>query len=194
MSFIGAGCAAKYIIKSTPEGSTVYFQPARSESKTRLGETPFEISEEKLGKTVNIDPHSVEYFELVFEKTGYRSERLLVPGARFGAMQTTIAVDMKESANDGNVARDLIQMIMNAQKFANSGDFLRAHAEVDKALKADDKFARAASMKGAIYFMEKNYNESLKWYEASLNLDSQQQDVVKMISHLRRRLNMEGTR
>lgn len=189
-----AGCAAKYVVKSDPEGVAVYYQAARSDNRIKLGDTPFELTEEQFTKTVSIDPHSVEYFELVFERQGFRPERLLVPGARFGAMSTTVSVAMKPSANDGNIARDLLQMIMNAQKFANEGDFQRAHSEVDRALQVDAKFARAASMKGAIYFMEKNYGDSLKWYESALQIDSQQQDVVKMISHLRRRLGMEGVR
>lgn len=177
---------AKYIMRSNPEGAQVFFKPSRSEHKILLGTTPFDLTEETFSKTAQIDVHSISYFELVYEKEGYRPERLMVPGARFGALSTTVMLEMKESVADGNIARELIQLVMNAQNFANQSDFPRAHTEADKALAIDPKFARAHSMKGAIYFMEHNYPESLKWYEKALELDSRQTDVVKMIGHLRK--------
>lgn len=183
---LASGCTAKYVVRSNPLGADVYYRPPASERKIKLGSTPLELTEDTIVQVTGLSRNSTDYFELVFEKQGFRSERLMVPGARFGSMETTISVGMVESANEGAVARDLLQFVMNAQKFANAGDFQRAHIEVDRALALDQRFARAASMKGAVYFMEKNYRESLNWYEKALSLDSQQQDVVKMVAHLRR--------
>ena len=46
-------------------------------------------------------------------------------------------------------------------------------------------------MKGAIYYLEKKYSESLSWYERALKVDSQAAEVIEMISRLRGKLSVK---
>jgi hypothetical protein len=39
-------------------------------------------------------------------------------------------------------------------------------------------------MMGSIYFLQKNYNESLSWYEKSLKGDPSNQDSLMMVAHI----------
>ena len=111
-----------------------------------------------------------------------------MPGGRFGSLSTEIKVNLIKDEERRDRATALLQHLMNAQKFAHKADFGRARKEINEALSIDKNFARAVSMNGAIYFMEKNYQESLVWYEKALTLDPQMDDVLEMVAHLREKL------
>ena len=61
----------------------------------------------------------------------------------------------------------------------------RAQIETDKALEVDPKFVRSLSMKGSLYYMQKNYNEAVAWFEKALAVDNSFEEAVKMIAKIK---------
>jgi len=111
---------------------------------------------------------------------------MLVPAARMGTRETIIVAKLKPGQEESKVAQKLLQYLFNAQKFATQREFSRAHEEVDKALAIDSKFTRAVSFKASVYFIQKQYAESLSWFEKALSYDPNYEDANRMVVYLKR--------
>ncbi len=121
------------------------------------------------------------------EKEGFLSERYVLPTSRFATFSTQLDIKLKEGtdAREFKIAEDVLNQFFLAQKFTLNKEFDRALVEVDKILAKAPTFARALSMRGSIYFVQKKYSESLKWYEAALQNDPKMEDTVKMIARIK---------
>jgi len=179
-------CASKYIVKSEPSEAEVFAKIVGKEEKISLGKTPFEISQEELQKKTQISSASGDFFELIIEKKDFLPERMLVPASRMGTNETIILAKLKPGQEESKTAQKLLQYLFNAQKFANLKEFSRAHEEGDKALAVDSEFTRGLSFKASIYFIQREYAESLKWFEKALALDPNFDDANKMIVYLKK--------
>lgn len=182
-----SGCmTSKIVVKSEPSESNVFIRPSGVEEKSPIGKTPVTMSFSELEQKIKISPSSGEFFELVVEKEGYQSERLLIPSPRMGHVETIVLAKLKSGENEGKVASRLLQHLFNAQKLANEREFERAQMELDKAFAIDEKFTRAMSLRGSIFFIQQKYDESLKWFQKALNIDPQFEDAIKMISQIKK--------
>ncbi len=181
-----SSCASKFVIKSEPSEAEVYAKTTGREEKISLGKTPLEISQEELQKKAQVTSSSGDFFELIVEKKDFLPERMLVPASRMGAKETIILAKLKPGKEESQIAQKLLQNLFNAQKFANLREFTRAHEEVDKALAIDSEFTRGVSFKASIYFIQKEYTESLKWFEKALALDPNFDDANKMVVYLKK--------
>ena len=179
-------CASKFIIKSEPTEAEVFAKIIGKEDKISLGKTPLEIPQEELQKKAQINSSSGDYFELIVEKLDYLPERMLVPASRMGTRETIIIAKLKPGQEESKTAQKLLQYLFNSQKFANQREFSRAHEEVDRALAIDSKFTRAVSFKASIYFLQKQYSESLVWFEKAFAIDPNFEDANKMVVYLKR--------
>jgi tetratricopeptide (TPR) repeat protein len=181
------GCASVFVVKSDPLQSDVFVIDRKSGDKKPLGKTPFEMRFSDLRQTVGDETLAGEYFTLSVEKQGYAPEQVLVPASRFGTLVTTLDVKLKEGTGpkEERVAKTLLNHLFLAQKFAKSGQYERAQIELDKILTEAPDFPRALSMRGTIYYLQKNYTESLKWYEEALKVDPQMEDTVQMTAKVR---------
>ena len=179
-------CSTGLTVKSEPADADVYIQAKDSESKTVIGKTPLTITEAELQEKAKVDPSASDYYVLTVEKKGYAPEKLLVPPTRLGHIETVVSAKLTESGNSSLITNKLLGHLFNAQKFANLAQFERAQSEIDKALEIEPKFARAMSLRGSIYFVQKNYNESLTWFEKALTAEPNFEEAVKMIAQIKK--------
>lgn len=190
MVFVFVGCAtSKIVIKSEPSESEVYVRAVGSEEKKTIGKTPLTTSYSEIREATKIDPASGEFFELVIEKDDFQAQRLLIPAARMGHVETIVLAKLKSSESEGKTVHRLLQHLFNAQKLANDREYERAQLELDKAFAIDAKFARGMSLRGSILFIQQKYEDSLKWFQKALDTDPQFEDAVKMISQIKNIMN-----
>ena len=90
-----------------------------------------------------------------------------------------------EGPKEERLAKDVLDHLFLAQKLALSAQYERAQIEIDHILTDFPGFPRALSMRASIYFAQKNYTESLRWYEEALKSDPQMEDAVKMAAKVR---------
>lgn len=192
-SFLFGGCASKFIVKSEPTEAEVFIRNYGSDEKKSLGKTPISLSQAELQEKTKIDPSSGEFFELIVEMKDYQTERMLIPSSRLGHLETTVYSKLKSGQNESRIAQALLQHLFNAQKLANQQEFERAQIELDKALEMDESFTRAMSLRGSIYFLQKRYDESLKWFEKALSVDPKFDDSLKMITQIRKIQGIDRT-
>ncbi|MCB9086042.1 MAG: tetratricopeptide repeat protein [Bdellovibrionaceae bacterium] len=181
-----SACSSKMIIKTEPEGAEVFIKGSGGGKKHSLGSTPLHLSLSEIESKVVVDPGAGEYYELIVEKSKWRTESIMVPVARLSTLETRIDVKLQSQEDEGRIASQMVQHLFNAQKFAGFKEFDRAQVELDKALELDDRFVRALSMRGSIYYLQGNLDESLKWYEKALNIDPKLQDAIEMIDKIRK--------
>jgi tetratricopeptide (TPR) repeat protein len=131
---------------------------------------------------------SGQYLPITIEKPGFDSETVAIPASRFGTLITDVNIKLKAGTkreHEQNTAKMIIDRLFLAQKYALTQQFERAQAELDRILEDFPTFARAMSMRASIYYAQKNFPESLKWYELALKADPQMEDAVKVSAKIR---------
>lgn len=169
-------------VKSEPSQASVYILNEKQEKKL-LGKTPIAMPNADLKKYTGSGVTSGEYFSVMIEKDGFLPQTLSVPAARFGTLITTLDVKLKqgEAPQEIRLAKEILDHLFLAQKMANASQFERAQIELDKILQPFPKFSRALSMRGSIYYAQKNYSESIKWYEEALKQEPQLEEAFLML-------------
>jgi tetratricopeptide (TPR) repeat protein len=181
------GCASSFKVKGEPVGADVFVLTGKNGEKKSLGKTPLEMPQAALKQALGESVATGEFFTVGVEKAGFITEKYTVPASRFGTLVTELDVKLKSGDNprEARAASDLLNHLFLAQKLANAKEFERAQAELDRILTEFPDFPRALSMRGSIYFVQKNLAESAKWYEKATQADPQMEDAVKMLAKIR---------
>lgn len=180
-------CSSLFVVNSDPGKSDVYYIDSKTKEKKILGQTPYQIDVNELRNKAGESITSGDFFTVIVEKPGYLSEIFNIPTTRFGMLVTQLNAKLKEGnvENEKKLAKDILDRIFLAQKFALMQQFERAHIEVDKILTEYPTFPRALSMRATLYYAQKNYIESAKWYEEALKADPQFDEAIKMLARVK---------
>lgn len=201
-----ASCSAKFTVKSDPPEAEVFILDVKSGEKKSLGKTPLDIPAEDVKKSVQNAPQAGEFYTVTIEKTGFETQSLSVPAGQFTTVLTALDVKLKEgpTKKELSIAKEILDHLFLAQKFALAGQFERSQIELDKIITPYPDFTRALTMRASIYYVQKNYPESLKWYEEALKKDPTLEDAIKMIAKIKagpkagdnanRSISSEGTK
>lgn len=183
---LSIGCTTLFEVKSEPLQADVFVLNEKNEKKP-LGKTPLQMPEGEVRKVLGEGVSSGEFFTVVVEKEGFLPQSFNIPSTRFGTMVTSLDVKLKqgEGPQEVRVAKEMLDHMFLAQKLANLQQFERAQIELDKIILPFPKFSRALSMRASIYYAQKNYPESMKWYEEALKHDPNMEEAVKMLAKVR---------
>lgn len=185
--FMLASCAQKFVVKSDPPEASVYFVDVKSGDKKPIGKTPLEMPAEDVKKAVEGMPSPGEFYTVVVEKNGYETQTFSLPTAQYTTLVTSLDVKLKEGVvqKELKLAKTILDQMFLAQKFALKSQFERAHIEIDKVVTQFPNFSRALTMRASIYFAQKNYSESLRWFEEALKIEPTLDEAIKMAAKLR---------
>jgi len=198
-SILGAllfvGCSSKLVVETEPSDAKISIAVHGSERKVKFGQTPLEVTESDIRKKVGVSLGKISLVEVHLEKDGFKREKILITSGQWGSLASRMKVKMKEAKRETEHIDELLQHMMNAQKFTHTRQFSRAHSEIDKALVMSPKFGRAMAMKGAIFYLQKLLVESEQWYEKSLEQNDEKSleqnasltDSIKMLDIIRRK-------
>ncbi len=186
LSLIVFGCSGPQLkIQSDPSNAQVFAAQQSSKERKLIGTTPLEISFKDLyEKTGGASQASGDYLALTFEANNLEPEQIMLPPVTYGTstMNLRVALGPKKEVKGAGA---ILQRLHNTQKFAQAGQLERAQIEVDKALEIDPQFVRSLSMKGSLYYLQKDYTEALKWFEKALAVDSSFEQALKMITRIK---------
>jgi Tetratricopeptide repeat len=187
-----SSCASKFVVVSDPPQADVFVVDAKTGEKKTIGKTPIEMPVADVKKTVTNQPTAGEFYSILVEKPGFETQTFNVPAGQFTTLITSLDVKLKEGKSQAEfrLAKEILDNIFLAQRFANLGQFERAHIELDKVINQFPTFSRALSMRASVFYAQKNYQESLKWYEQSLRQDPNLEEAVKMTAKVRSLLNL----
>lgn len=181
--YLTLSCASKIDVQTDPLGVEVFAYSA-SGDKHLLGTTPFELAFTDIEKWNSLSSLTGSLIALSFEKKEFETQNFLLPPSRAGLVRASLFIKMKTGKEEARLASALLQNLHNAQKYATGGNFELAHQEVDKALLREPTFIRGLSMKAALFYVQKNWAESLKWYNKALDLDPQFEEAIQYINEI----------
>jgi tetratricopeptide (TPR) repeat protein len=186
LALFGSGCASVFSVKSDPPQADVSYLDPKTGEKKSLGKTPFEMKSSALKETVGEGVSAGEYFTVLVSAKGYVTEKFSIPASRFGTLVTKLDAKLKPGTDEKEIrmAKEVLDHLFLAQKFAFSKEFDRAQVELDKVINEFPEFGRALSMRASIYFVQQKYDESLKWYEKALKADPGLEDAVRMTAKI----------
>lgn len=190
---VGCGSAPVFTVVSEPEAATVYVLDAQSGDKKKIGETPIEKEEDALKKEVGTLGKGGEFVELIVEKEGFESKKMLLPLSSSGSLRSSLKVTLKtneQAEKKLDTVKNILDQLFLAQKFARLKQFERALIEIDKVLSEYPKFARALSMKGSIYFASGEFKSSMEWYDKAIEVDPEFNHAVEMSAKVRKQLKL----
>lgn len=181
-----AGCSTFFEVKSEPLQADVFVMNENNEKKP-IGKTPLQMPEADVKKVVGKNTGAGEFFTVLVEKEGYIPQSFNIPATRYGTTVTSLNVKLKkgETPQELRTAKEVLDHMFLAQKLAMSQQFERAQMELDKIITPFPDFSRALSMRASIYYAQKNYSESMKWYEEALKYDPDMDEAVKMLAKVR---------
>ena len=177
-------CSSKLIVQSDPSDVEVFASAQNSNQKKSIGKTPLEIKYSDLYEKAGFTPSNGEFLYISLEGKDYDVEKVLLPPTPYGLTSSHVLVKLTP-LKDVSQAKEILQKLHIAQKFAQAAQFERALVEIDKVLEVDPNFIRALSLKGSVYYLQKNFDEALKWFEKALSLDGSFEEAVKMISKIK---------
>ncbi len=186
LTLLVSGCASTFVVKSDPLQADVSFLDPKTGEKKALGKTPLEMKTSAVKEAVGDGVSSGEYFTILVGAKGYVTEKFSIPATRFGTLVTKLDVKLKAGTDEKEIhmAKEVLDHLFLAQKFANAKEFDRAQVELDRVINDFPEFGRALSMRASIYFVQQKYDESLKWYEKALKADPQLDDAVRMTAKI----------
>lgn len=180
-----AGCSSPQLkVLSEPPGAEVFASQQGSQERRSLGKTPLDINYRDLREKAGFSPEAGDFFVLTLETKDNEPEKVLVPTMSLGLRSLTVRANLGQKRESKN-ANAILQRMHLAQKFAQSGDYERAHIECDKIIEADAHIVRAMSLKASIFYLQKNYKDSMKWYEKALAEDGSFDEAIKMIAKIK---------
>ena len=171
-------------IVTEPPDVEIYAGQRDTENPVLLGNSPLELTESEVSDRINIDPDKFSFLEISLKKFGYETEKIWLPSRGWDTQHVTVKVQMKESGAKGGKLDLVLQYILNAQKFAEARQYEQAHISLDEALKIAPRFARATSMKAAVFYLQKSYDKSRQWYQKTLEIDPSHGEAVKMLDQI----------
>lgn len=188
--WVFSGCSTtSFSVKSDPVDAQVFYIKYKDgvADKKLLGKTPLLMPMTEFKDKVGEDVNAGEFFSVAVEKDGFLTQEYRIPATKFGTSITTLDVKMKkgEQEKEHFLAKEILDHLFLAQKLALSQQYERAQLELDKVLTQYPTFARAMSMRGSIYFAQKNYAESVKWYNEAIKADPQFDEAVKMLAKVK---------
>ncbi len=190
---LSLACTTKnfFSVKSEPVKADVYVLNDKSEKKA-LGQTPLEVSKEDLKNNLGANVQAGEFFTVIVEKPGFVPQSFNIPATQFGTSLLSLTVKLKEGTQEKEMtlAKEALDRMFLAQKLALANQFERAQIEVDKVISQFPTFARALSMRASIYYAQKNYQESMKWYEETLKQAPDMEEAVRMLAKVRVQLGL----
>lgn len=181
-----SGCTSKIKIQAEPTDVNVFVGQQNTLDRRPLGMAPLELSFNELSEKAGGSMKTGDYVVLTFEAKDYETEKVLLPVPVLGATSTNLFVKLQNSnERKESIYREILQRLHNAQKYAQASQFERALIETDKVLDLDPKFERALSMKGSIYYLQKNYIQALKWFDEAIRIDPAFDEAIKMINKIK---------
>lgn len=181
-----AACAAPRVkIESEPMGVDVFVSNPGSRELKPLGKTPFDITFAELNQRAKrAEGDSNNLVLLTFESKETETQKILVPLVSIGLKSIELKVPLDKKQEDKSSVV-ILQHLHNAQKFAQSGEFERAHIECDKVLEINPQLVRAISTKASIYYVQRKLENSEIWYEKALAIDPSFDEAIQMISKIK---------
>jgi hypothetical protein len=187
-----ASCTStpRVVVRSEPPGAEVWVKDRFTGTKSVLGNTPLEVSSSLVDWIIGPNSANTDFWEILVSKEGFQTAQYYLP-RQLASSIVGFNVKLVPGVDDER-AKAIVERLFSAQRFAVKGDFEKAHREVDGVLLVWPRFARALSMRGSIFLIQRRYHDALDSFEGALQADAKLDEARRMVGELRRFLGRSG--
>lgn len=150
-----------------------------------------ELTETQIAEKLKLTAESSQWIEFTFEKKDHEKKTVFLPSNRFGELTRIFKIKLKPMDDPSTTVVKMMRHFFNAKKFAETRQFERAHAEIDKVLALDSQIPQAYSMKAGVYFLQQNMDQATTFYTKALEIDPSFDEAIKMLDRIK---SKTGTR
>lgn len=179
------GCSSKLVVQSDPAQADIFVAIEGQSQKIKIGQTPLELTEEQIAEKLKLTAESSQWVEFTFEKKDFESKTIYLPSNRFGELTRIFKIKLKPSEDSSTTVVKMMRYFFNAKKFAETRQFERAHAEIDKVLALDSQIPQAYAMKAGIFFLQQNMQDAANLYTKALEIDPSFDEAIKMLDRIK---------
>lgn len=184
LPLILVSCATKITFETEPTATEVSAS-TNGEIFEKLGTTPLTISDTELSAKLKLDPARSDLVLFRLNKKDFKTNLFYLSANRWGETEKVLKIKMIPGKDDHTLAKEIVQHFVNAQRFSDIRQFEQAHFQLDKVLEIMPDSSQAMIMKGALYFLQNQNEESLKWYEKAISIDPGLTEAIKMVEKLK---------
>ena len=186
------GCGSSSIkIDSNPAGADVFVRPVGGGERRTVGKTPIPRTEMKEFQKGAPGSMMVE-----LEKEGFLQASILVTESGNTdieiSMQLKPAVDKAATADATNLNKNM-DALFEAQRLARAGRLDDSLKALDEVGKANPQWSSVPEMKGAVYFLQKDYNKALDEYRRAVMLNPENPNNNQMVKQLEGKFGAKGS-
>nr|HPI40704.1 hypothetical protein [Pseudobdellovibrionaceae bacterium] len=179
------GCASKLSIQTDPPQADVFVSIEGKADKNKVGQTPLELTEPQLHEMLKITPETASWVEFTFVKPNFETKTVFLPSSRFGELSRTFKIKLNPNEDSSTTVTRMMRYFFNAKKFAETKQYEQAHQEIDKIVALDNKIAQAYVMKGGVYFLQNNLEDSTLNYRKALEIDPSFSEAIQMLDRIK---------
>ncbi len=176
------------VINSTPDQADVFIKEVGAENFEKIGKTPITLGDDIIKKVLN-NEHTPVVIEVT--RVGYETKQLIVNDLG----KTNIKYDFNLNAKNvdtiiskiDNVGSELFE----AQRLMRAGGYDGSMKILDKLMEEYPYSSLINELKGAVYYLKRDYKNSLIYYDMACKYNIKNADALKMKKYLEDQLGVK---
>jgi tetratricopeptide (TPR) repeat protein len=201
IGILSACSTTKLTIQSNPTKASIYVHPVSGGEAKLIGETPIEMTEDKIP---DIAKHGPVIFE--FKKEGRKSQSVLVTDII--GLNLSINREMEEDqyilGGPGKDAQSVqtaayllkinsaVDLLFEIQRQVRQGKFDDALVSLKDLRTENPNLAAVYEMEGGIHYLQKKFPEALDSYRLAIKFNPMNMDSVRMVALLEKALGISS--
>lgn len=178
-------CSSALVVESTPDGADVFVRK-ENEVSHKLGKTPMTITKD------NAPWLFTQNVELIANKAGYQTERILIPQARSGVRSRwdiSFQPGLDGGTGSNNLYAELAEGIADAQKEIYLKNFPQAKTRLEMLLTKYQNISVLYDLLGNVYYLQKELDKAIEMYRKSAAINPNNPETAKMVDKISRITN-----
>lgn len=175
-------------IKSTPEKADVFIKELGAAKLEKIGQTPVVLSQDIVKKIVT--PGRAPTV-IVVKRAGYIKQQVLMNSLGNTNIEYNLKLEENNIANMMTKIDDVGSELFEAQRLIRTGSYDNSLKILEK---LDEKYPYSSlinELRGAAYYMQKDYVNSLVYYDSAVKYNQKNTDAYKMKKYLEDELGVK---
>lgn len=177
-------------LASNPGKASVYIRDINTSKNTKIGTTPFEGNLTSLSASYS----KTGFFIITIEKDGFESQSIMLSDLFKSDLDMKISLKPKEDSLLYRKIDKNINEIFESQRLIRAQQYDDAIALLKNVEKEQDSLSVIPEVIASAYYLKKDFQASLVWYEKAYRKNPDNKDAFVMKGYLRKALGIENAK
>ena len=177
-------------LKSDPLDATVYIRDLGGVQNIKIGNTPYEGNLQDLATNYA----KSNFFLVVIEKIGYESQSILLSDLLKSDIELSINLNPKDDILHYRKIDKNINDLFESQRLMRAQQYDEAITLLKKVEQEQPKISLVPELIGSAFYLKKNHQASLTWYEKAYRMNPENKDAFTMKTYLKKALGGDNAK